>query len=70
MPIDVKKGNGKMNSLEAFRASNPRYTAVKITSGNYGYDEEKDLLTIPLYQTFLLAEQLSKGESIRPTDES
>ena len=70
VPIDVKKGNGKMNSLEAFRASNPRYTAVKITSGNYGYDEEKDLLTIPLYQTFLLAEQLSKGESIRPTDEN
>ena len=43
---------------------------MKITSGNYGYDEEKDLLTIPLYQTFLLAEQLSKGESIRPTDEN
>lgn len=66
VPIDVKKTGGKMGSLEAFRANNPRYTAVKISSGNYGYDSENDLLSIPLYQTFLLAEQLSKGESIRP----
>ena len=55
-----------MGSLEAFRAINPRYTAVKISSGNYGYDSENDVLSIPLYQTFLLAEQLSKGEPIRP----
>ena len=66
VPIDVKKTGGKMGSLEAFRAINPRYTAVKISSGNYGYDSENDLLSIPLYQTFLLAEQLSKGEPIRP----
>ena len=66
VPIDVKKTGGKMGSLETFRAINPRYTAVKISSGNYGYDSENDLLSIPLYQTFLLAEQLSKGEPIRP----
>ncbi len=64
--IDVKKAGGKMRSLESFRANNPRYTAVKISSGNYGYDSDNDLLSIPLYQTFLLDEQLSKGEPIRP----
>ncbi len=66
VPIDVKKTGGKMGSLDAFRASNPRYTAVKISAGNYGYDPVTDMLSIPLYQTFLLAEQLSKGEPIRP----
>lgn len=66
VPIDVKKNAGKKNSLDAFRTFNPKYTAVKISSGNYGYDPERDLLSIPLYQTFLLAEQLSKGESITP----
>ena len=66
MPIDVKKSGGKLGSLEAFRTNNPRYTAVKISSGNYGYDPGTDILSIPLYQTFLLAEQLSKEESIKP----
>ena len=66
VPIDVKKTGGKIGSLEAFRANNPRYTAVKISSGNYGYDVSTDMLSIPLYQTFMLADQLSRGESIRP----
>lgn len=66
VPIDVKKSGGKLGSLEAFRTNNPRYTAVKISSGNYGYDPGTDILSIPLYQTFLLAEQLSKEESIKP----
>ncbi len=66
VPIDVKKTGGKMGSLEAFRVMNPRYTAIKISSGNYGYDPGTDMLSIPLYQTFLLAEQLSRGEPIRP----
>ena len=66
VPIDVKKTGGKMNSLDSFREHNPRYTAVRISSGNYGYDPERDILTVPLYQAFLLAEQLSNGETIRP----
>jgi len=66
VPIDVKKTGGKMGSLEAFRVNNTRYTAVKISAGNYGYDSDTDILSIPLYQAFLLAEQLAKGEPIRP----
>ncbi len=68
VPIDVKKSGGKLNSLNAFRNMNPRYVAVKISSGNYGYDAETDILTIPLYQTFLLAEQIVNEEPIRPFD--
>ena len=61
LPIDVKRGNGKLNSLQAFRNSNPKSTAIKISTNNYGYNEEKDLLTIPLYEVFLLADDLNKG---------
>lgn len=60
-PIDVKKGNGRLNSLEAFRIKNGKSTAIKISSNNYGYNEEKDILTIPLYSTFLLANDIVSG---------
>ncbi|MCQ2079789.1 MAG: AAA family ATPase [archaeon] len=69
VPIDVKKSGGRMNSLKAFRSLNPRHVAVKISSGNYGYDAETDVLSIPLYQTFLLAEQIARGEPLRPVQE-
>lgn len=61
LPIDVKRGSGKLNSLQAFRASNTKSTAIKISSNNYGYNEENDILTIPLYEVFLLASDLSNG---------
>ena len=60
LPIDVKKGNGKLNSLESFRKVNPKSTAIKISQNNYGYNTENDILTIPLYEVFLLADDLSK----------
>lgn len=61
LPIDVKRGNGKLNSLIKFRESNPKSTAIKISSNNYGYNKENDILTIPLYEVFLLANDLSDG---------
>ncbi len=66
LPIDVKKGGGKLNSLEAFRKVNPRSTAIKISANNYGYNAENDILTIPLYEVFLLAEDLAKGNNLLP----
>lgn len=60
LPIDVKRGSGKLNSLIAFRNNNPKSTAIKISANNYGYNEENDLLTIPLYEVFMLADDLSK----------
>ena len=61
VPIEVKKGKGKMNSLCAFRNHNPKSLAIKISSNNYGYDKDQQLLTLPLYMTFLLADDISKG---------
>ncbi len=61
LPIDVKKSGGKLNSLEAFRKVNPKSTAIKISANNYGYNTENDILTIPLYEVFLLADDLAQG---------
>lgn len=64
LPIDVKKTGGKLNSLKRFRESNPKSTAIKISANNYGYDDANDILTIPLYEAFLLAEDLAKENKI------
>ena len=58
LPIDVKKSGGKLNSLKAFREYNVKSTAIKISANNYGYDRENDILTIPLYEVFMLAEDI------------
>jgi predicted AAA+ superfamily ATPase len=61
-PIDVKKGRGTLNSLEKYRNHNSNKIAIKISKNNYGYDANSKLLTIPLYEVFLLASDLSNGE--------
>lgn len=60
-PIDAKKNKGNLGSLEEFRQCNGKCTAIKISSNNFGYDETKDILTIPHYAVFLLAKDLSEG---------
>ncbi len=62
--IDVKKNKGKLNSLEDFRNNNGKNTVIKISSNNYGYDKKQDVLTLPLYMTFMLADDLAKGNLI------
>ncbi len=64
-PIDVKKNKGSLNSLKDFREHNKRTTAIKISSNHMGYDKENDILTIPLYMTFLLAKEISQGKLTR-----
>ncbi len=64
-PIDVKKKKGSLNSMKEFREHNKRTTAIKISSNHLGYDKENDILTIPLYMTFLLAEEISQGKLTR-----
>ncbi|MBR6911369.1 MAG: hypothetical protein IKN41_05875, partial [Candidatus Methanomethylophilaceae archaeon] len=61
IPLDVKKGKGKLNSLQDFRNSNPVSVAVKVSSNNYGFDEGTMTLTIPHYEMFMLARDLAKG---------
>lgn len=62
VPIDVKKNRGRLNSLDAFRLHNPRDIAIKIAASNYGYNSEKMVLTVPLYDVSFLFDQLAKGE--------
>ena len=61
-PIDVKKNKSTLNSLKDFRAHNKRTTAIKISSNELGYNEENDILTVPLYMTFLLADDIANGK--------
>lgn len=64
VPIDVKKGRGRMNSLDEFRLHNPHTIAVKVHAGNFGYDVEHDILSIPLYAAFALAEDIAQGKAL------
>ena len=64
VPIDVKKGTGKLNSLDEFRLSNPFAVAVKVHAGNFGYDAERRVLSLPLYAVFALAQDLREGKGI------
>lgn len=60
-PIDVKKGRGSLNSLEKYRNHNSNKVAIKISKNNYGYDGNTRVVTIPLYEVFLLASDLAEG---------
>ena len=59
-PVDVKKKNGNLGSLEEFRSYNGKCTAIKISSNNFGFNTENDILTIPHYAVFCLAEMINK----------
>ncbi len=60
-PIDVKKKLGSLASLEEFRQVNGKCMAVKISSNNFGYNCENNILTIPHYAVFMLAQDLKDG---------
>jgi len=63
-PIDVKKGRGSLNSLGKFSEHNKYEKAIKVARSNYGYNEEKRILTVPFYMFFLVAEDLSAGREL------
>lgn len=60
-PIDVKKKAGTLGSLEEFRKKNGKCTAIKISANNFGYNAEQNILTIPHYAVFMLAQDLSNN---------
>ena len=49
IPIDVKKGKSKLNSLNEFRNHNKKDIAIKVSSNQYGFSEENQLMTLPFY---------------------
>ena len=61
IPVDVKRGRGALNSLVKFRNHNKNDLAVKLSGNQYGYSEDRKLMTVPLYACFLLAEDLKAG---------
>ncbi len=63
-PVDAKKGKGTLGSLKKYRESNKCNLAIKISSNKYGYDKENKILTIPLYQVFMLANDI-KNETFK-----
>lgn len=57
-PVDVKKSKGKLGSLDSYRKlNNDDAMAIKISANNYGYNKERNILTIPLYEVYLLAKE-------------
>ena len=47
-----------LNSLVHYKMINKCDTAIKISNNRYGYDEERKILTIPLYQAFVLIKDI------------
>ena len=65
VPIDAKKGRGGLHSLDAFRNHNANKTAIKVSSNNFGIDEMRGIITIPLYMFFAyLNDVSSRSEEI------
>lgn len=61
IPMDVKKGRGVLNSLEKFKQYNSLKIAIKISKNNLGYDPKNKILTVPLYDAFLVAENIKSN---------
>lgn len=63
LPIDVKKSRGSLNSINEFRQHNKKDTVIKVSKNKYGYDKEKDILTIPFYYFSFFLNELRENES-------
>lgn len=61
VPIDVKKGRDSLNSLKEFRSHNKEDLAIKVSSNQYGYSGENDLLRLPFYYLAFYLNDLQKG---------
>jgi len=58
IPVEVKAANNTQSkSLSAYLKNfNPKY-AIRISTKNFGYDEEKKIKSIPLYAVFCLTKE-------------
>ena len=60
IPIEVKKGRDRLNSLNEFRIHNKTDIAIKISSNNFGFDEVNKILTIPFYYVSFLLKDIKE----------
>lgn len=51
-----------LNSIAAFSSHNHFHFAIKISGSNYGFDNERKLMTIPFYFVPFLSEDLKEGK--------
>ena len=63
IPLDVKKGKGQLPSIKKFKEHNEYTYSVKISTNNYGYDKENNILTLPLYMLFAYLNDLKERNS-------
>lgn len=49
IPIDSKKNRGSLKSIEEFRIHNKKDLTIKVSMNHYGFDIEKNILTLPFY---------------------
>ena len=63
-PVDVKKGRGSLNSLGKYRNHNSNVFAIKISKNNFGIDKENKIVTIPLYEVFLLLKEIKENKTV------
>lgn len=63
IPLDVKKGKGQLPSIKKFKGNNKYTYSVKISTNNYGYDKENNILTLPLYMLFAYLNDLKERNS-------
>jgi len=65
IPIDVKKGNGKLNSLDNYKSYNKLELAVKFANCKLGYDKNRKILSIPLYMAYLAIKDIKNNNLIK-----
>ena len=58
--IDAKRGKNKLNSIVEFRNHNKTSLVIKVSSNQYGYDDNQKILTIPFYYFSFFLDSLDK----------
>ncbi len=58
--IDVKRGRNKLNSITEFRFHNKNDLKIKISSNQYGYNENNKVLTLLFYYFSFYLDSLKK----------
>lgn len=64
IPIDVKHGRDRLNSLQEYRMHNKKDLVIKVSSNQYGYDKEQMLLTLPFYYVPFFLDDLTNNITI------
>ena len=68
IPIDVKKNKGSLSSLKAYKEVNKYPLVIKLSSNKYGFDKESKILAIPLYDVFLLVNDIKNNKLLEILD--